>query len=91
MRALKLTFTALFAAIAVIAGLVVAAIIALTAFTALLVNRLVGRGRPLPTAARNRAPMRRSAGDAIDVTATEIHSSPAASIEATSLNERFRD
>ncbi|MEO6004539.1 MAG: hypothetical protein ABIZ04_13625 [Opitutus sp.] len=90
-RALKLILTGLFAAIAVVAGLVIAAIVALTAFTAMLVNRLSSRRQPLPPAARDRSSARPPQDDAIDVTATEIHPAAPAPIEATNLNERFRE
>lgn len=80
MRALKVVLTALFALLAVAAGLFVAACIAAGSLLMLGLRRLSG-SRP-PAAAT--APTRRSpepaaaGGEIIDVTATEVRADPPA-------------
>ena len=77
MRALKIILTGLLAVIALTAGLVVAAIVALFGFAIFLASRLLGHspfrfvGSRSP---RKSSPMK--SGDAIDVTATEVPTEP---------------
>ena len=69
MRLLRILLTGLCAAIAVVAGLFIAAV-GLLAFG---IGRLLGRPRSAtPTAAAKRRPS--ASGDVIDVTATEVRS-----------------
>ena len=95
MRALKLILTVLLAAIAVTAGLFVAAVVALIGLAVYLTGRLLGgqsrfrvrgtRFRSQPTGVP-----RRNANDAIEVTATEIAPEPAPSLTSGGDDERFR-
>lgn len=76
MRALKLLSTVLLAAIAVTAGLFVAAVVALVGVVIFLVGKLLGNSRVRVTTSTFRRPARspvaKTRGDAIDVTATEV-------------------
>lgn len=74
MRLLKLFLSALLAIVAVIGGLFTAAVIALASLAVLLTRRLLGDRRPVvafSTARRARSP-RPTAGDTIDISATEV-------------------
>lgn len=76
MRALKLLSTLLLAAIAVTAGLFVAAIVALIGAAVFLAGKLFGHSGVRVTTSTFRRPAQSSAAntraDAIDVTATEV-------------------
>jgi hypothetical protein len=87
MRALKLISTILLAAIALTAGLFVAAIVALVGLVAFIAAKLLGRGRvriPIPNGQRRSRPATTSArsSDAIDVTATEVANEPVGTLPA---------
>lgn len=92
MRALKLILTGLFTAIALAAGFVVAAVVAVIGLAIFLSGRLLGKPK-VRTA--NSRPRRQSSSmgtsDAIDVTATEIPIETSAPSQNASLeHERIR-
>lgn len=75
MRLLKLILTAFLAAIAVIGGLVVTAIVTVVTLTVFAARRALSRPRPQqsPNAqAGQHRPRRMSHPDAIDISATEV-------------------
>jgi hypothetical protein len=96
MRAFKLISTILLAAIALTAGLFVAAVVALLGLAAFLGAKLLGRGRfrlvvpnlqrrPSAAATSNRS------SDAIDVTVTDVSNEPVGTLpSASEENARFR-
>ena len=92
MRALKLVLTGLFTAIALAAGFVVAAVVAVIGLAMFLSGRLLGKpkvrtGTPRP----RRQSSSMSTNDAIDVTATEVPTeTPAPSQNASLEHERIR-
>jgi uncharacterized protein (DUF58 family) len=91
MRAFKLILTVLFAAVAVTAGFVVAAIAALVGVVIFLTTRLLGRSR-LKVSRSNvqrRHPTPNKA-DAIDVFATEVESRVSQLPEAAAQENRIR-
>jgi hypothetical protein len=95
MRALKLISTILLAAIALTAGLFVAAVVALIGLVAFLATKLLGRGRvriAIPNVQRRSRAANTStrSSDAIDVTATEVANEPVGTLPAGSEDARFR-
>jgi uncharacterized protein (DUF58 family) len=91
MRAFKLILTVLFAAVAVTAGFVVAAIAALVGVVIFLTTRLLGRSR-LKVSSSNvqRRHPTPNKGDAIDVLATEVESRVSQLPEAAAQEDRIR-
>lgn len=92
MRALKLILTGLFAAIALAAGFVVAAVVAAIGLAIFLAGRLLGKPKVRTT---NPPPRRQSSSmrtsDAIDVMATEVPTEASAPSQNASLeHERIR-
>ncbi len=71
MRVLQVIFTAIFAALAIIGGLVAAAVVAAIGLTIVLVRRLLGQP-PALSPRRPRPPQKRPEGDVIEVSATEV-------------------
>ena len=95
MRALKLILTALLAAVAVTAGLFVAAAVALFALAIYVVGHVLGgqnRFRMVTSRSRRQPnPTRRpSDTDAIEVTTTEVTPEHAGSLTSGSEDQRFR-
>jgi hypothetical protein len=93
MRAFKLILTVLLAAVAVTAGLFVAAIVALVGLAIYVVGRLLGvqsRFRvDAPRFRRQSNPTRRpSDGDAIEVTTSEVTPEPARSLTSGSTKDQ---
>jgi hypothetical protein len=94
-RALKLISTILLVAIALTAGLVVAAVVALVALAIFLIGRVLGHTKFRVTGPqfhrRSSPPTTMSTPDAIDVTATEVANEPPRALRAESVeNERLR-
>jgi hypothetical protein len=92
-RALRLILTAIFAVVAVTAGLVVAAVVAVVGFAVYLAARLFGPRR-VGTATRRpfrSSPRTDSVGDAIEVTATEVDVQSTPSEERAVTNDRLRE
>ena len=72
MRVVRIILTAVFGAMAVVAGLFVAALLAVIGAIATVMARLLGSSRSnRPAQARGTAP-HGAAGEVIDVTATEV-------------------
>ncbi len=81
MRALKVVLTALFAVLALLAGLVLTALVAAGSIVLLGLRRLLGGSPSTPAhAAAPRPSVSSAAGpsDIIEVTATEVHPEPPA-------------
>lgn len=77
MRIVQILLTALAVLVAIIGGVFTAAVAAVTVLVVFITRRLFGKPRAIPARVRT-APVRRpatSAGDVIDVTATEISDS----------------
>ena len=92
-RALRLILTGIFAVVAVTAGLVVAAAVAVIGFAVYLAARLFGPRR-VGTATRHpfrSSPRTESAGDAIEVTATEVEVQSTSREEGAVTNDRLRE
>jgi len=91
MRAIKIISTMLLALLAVTAGLFVAAVVAVSALAVYLAARLLGyKGLQAmrPNLRRPTPPGKtRPAGDAIDVTATEVAAEPTRSLPSGSKPE----
>lgn len=95
MRALKLISTILLAAIALTAGLFVAAVVALLGLVTFIAAKLLGRGRlrvSMPNVQRRPRRTAAAAGatDSIDVTATEVASEPVETLTSGSGEDRFK-
>ena len=96
MRALKLILTVLLAAVAVTAGLFVAAVVALIGLAVYVAGRLLGgqsRFRVGGARFQNQSTptQRRNTGDAIEVTATEVAPETAPSLTSgRDDDQRFR-
>jgi hypothetical protein len=96
MRAFKLISTILLAAIALTAGLFVAAVVALLGLVAFIGAKLLGRGRfriAMPNAQpRSHQPASPNrSNDAIDVTVTEVTNEPVGALPLPSEQDaRFR-
>lgn len=92
MRAIRLILTAIFAIVAVTAGLFVAAAVAVAGFAIYLATRLFGSRRTGTVSDGVFHSSRRSqtaaSGDAIDVTATEVDADPT---EGVIANGRLRE
>ena len=95
MRAIRLILTAIFAIVAVTAGLFVAAVVAVAGFAIYLATRLFGSRRTGTVAEGvfRSSPHSQTAGsgDAIDVTATEVDVDPTEPAEGVIANERLRE
>lgn len=79
MRIVKVLLVALFALLAVVAGLFTA-LIAATTVAGLFFARRLGRGRSTSTstvATRSQAPLRPARAEVIDIKATEVPTGPA--------------
>jgi len=94
-RAIRLILTAIFAIVAVTAGLFVAAVVAVAGFAIYLATRLFGSRRTGTVAEGvfRSSPHSQTAasGDAIDVTATEVDVDPTEPAEGVIANERLRE
>jgi hypothetical protein len=73
MRLLQVLLGGLFAVFALLAGLFIAAVVAMTGMLIMFIRRAVGRGGVTPLPPRNRSRVSATkTGDVIDVTATEV-------------------